>query len=152
MGVSGRVLILHIRGNKETDPMGTVPSQEVRRMLVDAYVSRHQRIHLHCCGLHPQEIAKWISAFPECRFGVTGTVLGFSETQKDGVLRIPDDRLLLETDSPYLALHGLKRPNSPMYIGDIAREVARIRRDTTEYILRRTRENAFRLYFPGARC
>jgi TatD DNase family protein len=42
--------------------------------------------------------------------------------------RVPDDRLLAETDSPYLAPQAVRgKPNEPAYVGHTVAELARVR-------------------------
>lgn len=65
---------------------------------------------------------------------------------------VPADRLLLETDAPYMApvpLRG-KRCDSSM-IAETARVIASVRGCTEEELLQQTRENAFRA-FPKLRA
>lgn len=61
--------------------------------------------------------------------------------------RIPDDRILVETDSPYLtpAPHRGK-PNSPRHVADVARCVAELRHQDYETFSRITTENFQRLF------
>jgi TatD DNase family protein len=61
--------------------------------------------------------------------------------------RLPADRLLIETDSPYLAPvphRGLE--NEPAYVRDVAEYVAWLRNSTVEEIAALTSENFFRLF------
>ena len=62
--------------------------------------------------------------------------------------QIPDDRILVETDSPYLtpAPHRGK-PNSPRHVADVARCLALLRNDDFESFSRKTTENYQRLFF-----
>ena len=59
----------------------------------------------------------------------------------------PPDRLLVETDGPYLAPvpHRGKR-NEPAYVRAVAEGVARARGDTMEFVGQRTTENARRVF------
>ena len=61
----------------------------------------------------------------------------------------PPDRLLIETDSPYLAPvpHRGKR-NEPAFLRDVAAALARMRGEPLEAIARRTTENAQRVFGP----
>ena len=61
---------------------------------------------------------------------------------------IPDDRLLIETDSPYLSPHPLrsKRPNVPMYVEHTARCLAEVRGVSVEAIAALTNDNATRVF------
>jgi TatD DNase family protein len=60
---------------------------------------------------------------------------------------LPADRILVETDSPYLApgRHRGKR-NEPAYVVETARVLAETRNVTFEEIARQTTENFFRLF------
>ena len=66
---------------------------------------------------------------------------------KDVATRVPLDRLLIETDSPYLAPvpHRGKR-NEPAYVPFVAGEIARLRGEPLETIAHATSTNFFRLF------
>jgi TatD DNase family protein len=66
---------------------------------------------------------------------------------KDVACRVPLDRMLIETDSPYLAPvpHRGKR-NQPAYVPLVAEEIARLRGESVETIARATSDNFFRLF------
>jgi len=61
---------------------------------------------------------------------------------------VPDDRLLIETDSPYLSPHPLrsKRPNVPMYVEHTAKCLADVRGVSVEDIATLTNQNATRVF------
>ena len=66
---------------------------------------------------------------------------------KDVARLLPLDRILVETDSPYLApVPHRGRVNQPALVKHVAEEVARLRGDTFENISRVTSENFFRLF------
>jgi TatD DNase family protein len=61
----------------------------------------------------------------------------------------PEDRILVETDSPYLApVPKRGKPNEPAYIVHTARRLAELRGATFEHIERITTENAVRRFGP----
>jgi TatD DNase family protein len=67
---------------------------------------------------------------------------------------IPDDRLMLETDAPYLLPRSLSprpktRRNEPYYLREVLRVVAESMGRTEEDIARITRENAERFFGIG---
>ena len=66
---------------------------------------------------------------------------------KDVACRVPLDRMLIETDSPYLAPvpHRGQR-NQPAYVPLVAEEIARLRSESVETIARATSDNFFRLF------
>lgn len=72
-------------------------------------------------------------------------------TVHDVARRVPLDRLLVETDSPYLApVPHRGKINQPAYVKHVAEEIARLRGVSNNVIFNATTENFFRL-FPDAR-
>jgi TatD DNase family protein len=78
---------------------------------------------------------------------------GMVTFKKSGELRsvaaeIPDDRILIETDAPYLSPHPLrsKRPNEPAYLVHTAACLADVRDISPEELGRITTENANRVF------
>lgn len=66
------------------------------------------------------------------------------------VRRVPDDRLLVETDAPYLAPVPLRgRRNEPAFVAHTAAAVAGIRGTTVEALTALTAANAARFYGLG---
>ena len=57
---------------------------------------------LHCCALPPGEIAPWIEAGCYIAYGGALTFKS-SDDAREGARLVPADRLMLETDSPYMA-------------------------------------------------
>lgn len=72
-------------------------------------------------------------------------------TIKEVARRVPLDRLLVETDSPYLAPMPYRgKINQPGYVKHVVEEIARLREITYEEVVATTTENFFRL-FPEVR-
>lgn len=60
---------------------------------------------------------------------------------------VPADRLLIETDCPYLAPEPYRgQRNSSEYLRQIAEEIAKLRNTTVEDIVKITKDNAMRLF------
>lgn len=60
---------------------------------------------------------------------------------------IPDDRLLIETDSPYLApIPHRGKQNQPAYVKYVAEALAEIRNTNVEHITEISRNNFYRLF------
>jgi len=66
---------------------------------------------------------------------------------KDIARRVPRDRMLIETDSPYLAPvpHRGKR-NQPAFVPHVAQEIARLTGESVEAVAQATTANFFRLF------
>lgn len=62
---------------------------------------------------------------------------------------VPDDKLLVETDAPYLSPTPMRgKRNEPSYLPYIVEELARIRDTTPDHIAETTAQNARRLFLP----
>ncbi len=74
-----------------------------------------------------------------------------AQSVKEVARRVPLDRLLVETDSPYLAPVPFRgKINQPAYVRHVAEEIATLRGISYETVAAATTENFFRL-FPLAR-
>ena len=72
----------------------------------------------------------------------------------DIVADVPDDRLLIETDAPYLLPRTIRpkpktRRNEPAYLPEVLRVVAEARGQSEEHVARITTENAIRFFDLG---
>jgi len=85
-----------------------------------------------------------------------GFMLGFNgmvtfnsaDNVREAVARTPLDRLLLETDSPYLTPVPYRgRPNGPRYLPFVAEKVAEVKSLDVEDLLRACFDNSERLFF-----
>jgi len=66
---------------------------------------------------------------------------------KDIAKLVPLDRLLIETDAPYLAPHPYRgKRNEPAYVTLIAKEIARLRGIEYERLCQTTTQNALKLF------
>lgn len=66
---------------------------------------------------------------------------------KEVARRVPADRLLVETDSPYLAPVPYRgKSNVPGYVRHVAEHIAELRGETLEHIAEQTTANFFRLF------
>jgi TatD DNase family protein len=101
-------------------------------------------IHCYTGNLH------WLEKFLEldAYIGITGIVtFPKSENVRNIIKHIPDNRLLLETDSPYLAPNPHRgKLNFPKYLKLVAKEVAKIKSIPIEKLAEITTYNAFKFY------
>ena len=73
-----------------------------------------------------------------------------AQTIRDAAAFVPLDRILIETDSPYLAPSPYRgKTNTPAYVPYVAHELARIKATPIEQIAQITSDNYFKL-FKGA--
>lgn len=70
-----------------------------------------------------------------------------AKTSKLVAKEVPLDKLLIETDCPYLTPEPFRgKRNEPSYVKLVAEEIARIREVDVSVIAERTRENFYRLF------
>ncbi|MFZ1640781.1 MAG: TatD family hydrolase [Candidatus Contendobacter sp.] len=70
---------------------------------------------------------------------------------QDAARRVPADRLLVETDSPYLAPAPHRgKPNHPAWVRHVAEFVARLRGESLEQVAAVTTANYLRLFGPSS--
>lgn len=96
------------------------------------------------------------AAFAACLLDL-GLMIGFSgiitfknaHAVREVAKTVPEDRLLIETDSPYLAPEPHRgKQNEPAHVALVAEALAKIRNDTVEHIAHITARNAQRLFKP----
>ena len=93
-------VVVHCRENN-------IPKRSARDDLcgiLETYLARDQEIQLHYFNGKPRDVEFWLSAFPNAHFSVSGIVGRFNQEQKEALARIPPERLLLETNSPFCPL------------------------------------------------
>jgi TatD DNase family protein len=128
-------VVIHMRGDVEPD---------LRAALAGA--PSHLTAVLHSFDGSPSFAEEAISR--GWYFGVGGLVTRQSNTQlREIVSRLPLDRVLLETDAPYLTPAGVKdRRNSPVNIPIIARALASLREIESGDVAQATSANAAGLF------
>ena len=66
---------------------------------------------------------------------------------KEVAKRVPLERMLVETDSPYLApVPHRGKPNQPAFVKHVAEEIARLRGIPFDAVAQATTDNFFRLF------
>ena len=106
---------------------------------------------VHCFTDNGEALEAYLAL--DCYIGITGWVcderrgLGLRALVK----QIPADRLLIETDAPYLVPRSIKpspkdRRNEPAYLPWVLRAIAEVRGEDQAELGRRTTENARRLF------
>lgn len=110
-----------------------------------------------CGGVMHCFTEDWASACQALDLGfyisISGIVTFKNAAQiKDVASRVPLDRLLVETDSPYLAPVPFRgKQNQPAYVRHVAEQIADLRGESLETIARATTDNFFRLFAKASR-
>lgn len=107
------------------------------------------RGYIHCYSESPAEVGEWTRRRFLISFAGTVTYPR-SEALRDAARAVPDDHVLIETDTPYLTPQARRgERNEPGLIVHTYDEVARLRESTAARLAERVRENAATLF--GAR-
>ena len=109
------------------------------------------RVVIHCFTDTRQALEDYLDL--DCHIGITGWICDERrglDLQKN-VKLIPDNRLMIETDAPYLLPRNLDprppgRTNEPAYLPHILREVARYRNQTVDFLADKLLENTRRFF------
>src|SRR3981189_1666787 len=120
--------------------------EDCGRILEDEMTKGSFRAVLHCYTGGRELALKAISLGLSISF--TG-ILTFKKSQalRDLAAELPADRIMVETDSPYLAPGKFRgKRNEPSYVVEVAKVLAETRGVSFEEISRQTTENFFRLF------
>ncbi|MGD0492230.1 MAG: TatD family hydrolase [Steroidobacteraceae bacterium] len=105
----------------------------------------------HCFTGGPEELEAYLAL--DLSIGVTGWVCDERRGAdlREAVPRIPAERLMIETDAPYLLPRDLEprpksRRNEPAFLPHIARAVAALRGESPEALAAATTRNAVRFF------
>jgi TatD DNase family protein len=111
------------------------------------YMPAQHKVHLHCFADNAQQAKRLITAFPNMYFGFTGAITFKNATDAcEAVKQIPLNRILLETDAPYMAPHPLKGVSHSGHIPLIAQKIAELKADTLDNVLKTIRDNTRDMY------
>jgi TatD DNase family protein len=133
---TGLPLVIHTR---EAD-------DDCGRILEDEMAKGPFRAGMHCDTGGRELAMKGIALGLSISF--TG-ILTFKKSQalRDLAAELPADRIMVETDAPYLAPGKFRgKRNEPSYVIEIAKVLAEARGVTLEEISQQTTENFFRLF------
>ena len=102
---------------------------------------------LHCCPFNRELVKHGLEQGLHIAFGGTSTFKN-ARNAEEIVLMVPDDKILIETDSPYLApepLRGTRNDSSNLKY--VVQKLAEFRNSTSEEIAKITYDNAWKLFF-----
>jgi TatD DNase family protein len=138
IGIAYRVrlpLVIHVR-DADADLMNILRTEKV---------SERTGV-IHCFTGNYETAGKYLDLGFYISFSGIATFKK-SEEIRDAAKKIPGDRLLIETDSPYLAPVPLRgKTNEPAFVKYVAETIADTRGVTPEEIAEMTSENAERLF------
>ena len=91
-------IVLHLRGG--SDPRADNAHAEAFAILQEEGFPARGTL-LHCCSLPPDELRPWIEAGCYIAYGGALTFKN-ADAAREGARIVPSDRLLVETDAPYM--------------------------------------------------
>ena len=99
----------------------------------------------HCCPLNQELIKEGLRLGGYISF--SGNVT-FKNAKSSGCIElVPMDRILIETDSPYLAPEPHRgEKNKSVFVKYVAMKIAEVKNITLEEVAKATRENAIRIF------
>lgn len=100
---------------------------------------------VHC---YPGSYESALEVMDNYYFGVGGVVtFKNSKKLKEAVEKIPMDRIIIETDCPYLTPEPYRgKRNEPVYVEYVARKIAEIKEISYEEVVRISNENTKKAY------
>jgi TatD DNase family protein len=123
-------------------------NEDIVRVLAESPLAGHEG-----AGVLHSFSGDWGTAYAALQMGFYIGFTGPLTFKKAADLRriaveVPDDRLLIETDAPFLTPEPYRgRRNEPAYVEQIAAQLADIKQVTTAVIAQQTTENAMRLFW-----
>ena len=106
----------------------------------------NQKLIVHCFTGNLSELEDYLKR--DFYIGITGWVCDLKRGKelRKCIDQIPEDKLLIETDSPYLSPRKKIRRNEPKFLIDVAEEVATLRNETKESIINSSYENSLNFF------
>ena len=101
---------------------------------------------MHCYTMGPDELEPYLAAGLSISFSGVATYPK-NEANRAAAARVPRERLLVETDCPYLAPQGKRgQRNEPAFVALVLAELARVRGEDADELARATSAGAARLF------
>lgn len=97
---------------------------------------------IHCFSGGSKEVKEYLDL--GLYFGINGIV--FKMNLEKAIKEIPLDKIVLETDCPFLSPLPSTKRSEPLFLKHIAKEVARIKNISPEKVAQKTTENAKKLF------
>ncbi|KAH7673051.1 Protein Y24F12A.1 b [Aphelenchoides avenae] len=132
-------IVLHIR-TCNTQNLEKTALEELWKQL-----DRHHDIHFHCFSYSEEVANRWISVFPNVKFGLTGMICSSKcrKELKEFAANFRLDAILTESDAPHF---DRNKRGTPMKALEVAEQLARLRRMPLEEVVAQTTRSAEELY------
>jgi TatD DNase family protein len=124
--------------------------------ILTEYRDRLSDVVVHCFTGSRDELRGYLDL--DCHIGITGWICDERRGthMKEYLHDIPADRLLVETDAPYLKPRNLRpkvktHRNEPQWLAWIVGTLAAVRNESPDFVAERTTENARRFFRIPAR-
>ena len=140
-----KVLVLHLRG-EGSDRHHNRALERGLAILKEEEVRPEQRMHLHCFGGDVDQVREWSKAFKNCHFGFSAITYSFDREQRQALTSVSLNKIILETDSPYLTPPSREGRNCPGLIGEVAATVAESKTVDWAELVQVSNRNIRRLY------
>lgn len=111
-------------------------------------VPQHWKIHVHCFTSSLEFAQKLMDYFPNLVFGFTGVVtFGNAQDVQNVVANVPLERLVLETDGPYLAPAPFRGQLATSgMVPKVADKIADIKKVAVAEVYKHARQNTNKIY------
>ena len=120
----GLPIALHLRGGE--DPVADNAHREAFEILEKAGFPDAGTL-LHCCALPPDELRPWVEAGCYVAYGGAITFKN-ADAAREGARLVPEDRLMVETDSPYMTPEPMRGAAcTPAHVVFTAAQLAEVR-------------------------
>ena len=148
--VQAKVFRQHIEAARRTELPLVIHTREADAVMADILREEHARapfkllMHCYTSGLELAETAMELGAW----FSVSGiATFKAAEEVREVIRRMPEDRIIVETDCPYLApIPHRGRRNEPAYVGLVLEKLAEVRGWTLDQADQRTTDAFFNLF------
>ncbi len=148
--VQAKVFRQHIEAARRTELPLVIHTREADAVMADILREEHARapfkllMHYYTSSLELAATAIELGAW----FSVSGiATFKAAEEVREVIRRMPEDRIIVETDCPYLApIPHRGRRNEPAYVGLVLEKLAEVRGWTLEQADQRTTDAFFNLF------
>ena len=149
--IQKQVFIDQIKMSRDLNLPLIVHSRKAEQDTIDImtqFCDKNQNIHLHCFTDSIQMADIMLNRFPNLCIGFTGVItFDSAKHNRELVEMVPLERILLETDSPYMAPKPYRGTSHSGYIPIIAETVASVKDiEDVERVLEICSNNAIKLY------